>query len=227
MPLVPPSGNSGEQTPPKPTPPAGKPFVKGDSRINRRGRPHLAKAVRMALRQGSPRIVEALIQLVEHGGEEIAVRGTLGLQLLEAAWGKAGVDGWMARRTKGEAGSPAASSETDLSDEIRHAREKHQRLREQLDAMGEEASPALLKAEAEAADLVRRLCATQAEYHPGSDTAGDFTVTVAVEGTPEPDGPVPDLVADRQVDDAPVAVTQEVATAPAGTGNPLVDAVDE
>lgn len=212
--------------------PKGQPFRKGDPRINRAGRKPLTKAIRAALRNGSPRVVEALVQLVENGGPDAGIRASIGMQLLEAAWGRAGVDGWLGRREVLEEETEEVSTGTDLTQEIRLARERAAELQARLREMGEAAQPALRKAYNEAVDLVRRLCATQAEYNPGMDARGDFTVELDVKGgaTTE-DTEVPDLVADRHADEQ--LVTDEPTHAAAahgampGTGNSLVDGVEE
>lgn len=51
----------------------GKPFVKGDPRINRGGRPRMPDDVRIAFAGAWPKAVDRLLHIIEHSENEAAI----------------------------------------------------------------------------------------------------------------------------------------------------------
>lgn len=160
-------------------------------------------------------LLNALADLVkQRGTKNLAERINLGLQLLERLNGKHG-EGWSNEpQPLQTSATPKASAAIDLGDEIRRAREKSAAIEKQLQELGEEAPPSLYKEASDAADLVRRLVATQNEVNPGGDIQGEFHVGVSLPGGAD-DGAVPNLVADRQEPAAPVEVEETKPEVPA------------
>lgn len=185
-----------------------KPFVKGDPRINRKGRPPTPPEVREAMRLANVELVNALTDLVkQRGTKNLTERINLGLQLLERFNG-VHKDGWSNEPTAPlQTSTIPASAAIDLGDEIKKAREKSAAIEGKLKALGEDAPAALRKEAADAAELVRRLVATQSEVNPGGDIQGDFSVAVSLPGG-SGDGEIPNLIADRQ-DSAPPPEAEE------------------
>lgn len=213
------TGNSGGSAKARKKPVPPKPFVKGDPRINRKGRPPTPPEVREAMRLANIELVQALTELVKKGEKKrFSERINLGLQLLDRINGPSAKTGWSNEPPEPLQTSPTAppaSAAIDLGEEIKAAREKHLALERKLKELGEDAPAALRKECAGAAELVRKLVATQAEVNPGGDIQGDFSVSVGLPAGEPGDAVVPDLVAAKQLSSAPSEVVQEKPTEPA------------
>lgn len=151
----------------------------------------------------SPQLLTALVDLVERGGKDVGTRVALGMELAERFFGKHHSSGWAGLAVDAEAKASAAETPTttDLTEELRTARQRHADLVKQVEACratGEQPSATLHRQELEAADLVRRLVRAQAAVNPGGEAKGDFSISVEIAADPAIDADVPNLVADKQ-----------------------------
>jgi hypothetical protein len=69
--------------------PRGKPFAKGDSRINLSGRPKEAVHVRDLARQYTEDAINTLAEIMKDQGQPGAARTAASSALLDRGWGKA------------------------------------------------------------------------------------------------------------------------------------------
>lgn len=178
------------------------------------------------MRELNAELLRDLVALVKKGGRNLSKRAALGIQLADRFNGRVGA-GWSADEPlqTPATGAAAPVSSTDLASEIRNARAQHAELTKQLKELGEDAPAALRKSEMEAADLVRRLVATQADVNPGGDIQGEFNISVDVvgpAGAAPSDLDVPDLVAGGTTEKAELPEAKNEVV-PAQTRDPFED----
>ncbi len=150
-------------------------WKKGESG-NPKGRPPLPLELREYGRALCPSVIDAWHHLALTA-EDQGLRFRIQERFLEKFFGRKWPDEILRPRLEQSAG-------TDLASEIVSARENHATLQALIEDQGDEAPPSLFRAESEAAELVRRLVATQKDVNPGGDKSGDYRLAVELAELP-------------------------------------------